>query len=72
MAIECAYSFKDLYIAANGILPTDNELNELYKLHQRERNKTVSDWAQKAKWQTRRRVGSDGQVYFAFAPKFSD
>lgn len=70
MAIECAYSFSDLFLAANKKSPTSEELDVLYALPQNERNKTVKIWAQIAGWEIKERLGHDGQIYFAFAPTF--
>ncbi len=71
MPIECAYSFKDLFVAAHSIEPNEAELLALYDLPQEERNEVVSQWAEKAGWQVRQRTGSDGKEYLAFAPKFN-
>ena len=70
MAIECAYSFRDLYIAAHKREPKDKELKNLYSLQQNERNRIVKHWSEVAGWQTRERRGSDGVTYLAFAPNF--
>lgn len=70
MSIECAYSFKDLFEAAFHREPTEDELGNLYALPQSQRNRQVREWAALAQWETRERVGFDGQDYIAFAPKF--
>ncbi len=70
MAIECAYSFKDLFIAAHHVEPNDNELLSLYDLPQQERNEIVRKWAEQAGWETKERMGTDGKMYLAFAPEF--
>jgi hypothetical protein len=73
MAIECSYSFKDLYRAAHGGKePKAGELRLLYALSQQERNRIVMDWARMAAWQTKERKGSDGISYLAFAPSFGE
>ncbi len=72
MAIECAYSFRDLFNAAYGREPNDGELQRFYSFSQEERNKTVKRWAQKANWEVAERIGSDGVVYLAFAPNFRE
>jgi len=71
MAIECAFSFADLFRAAQNREPTEQELVALYALPQDLRNEKVQRWAQTAGWETRARVGTDGQTYLAFAPKFN-
>lgn len=72
MAIECAFSFRDLFIAAYGREPDGRELQLLYALSQEERNKTVKRWAKKADWEVTERTGSDGVTYLAFAPNFRE
>lgn len=71
MGIECSYSFWDLYKTAFGEDPSDEYKQEFFQMSQDERNKAVSEWAQKAGWETDERVGSDGLVYTAFAPTFT-
>lgn len=72
MAVECAYSFSDLYEAAFGQVPAENFLLQFYALPQSERNIQVVSWARRAGWQTRLRKGSDGLDYQAFASKFGN
>ena len=68
MGPECAYSFKDLYIAAFKKAPEAGELESLYALAQDQRNKQVKEWAILAGWGTKERIGSDGVQYTAFCP----
>lgn len=68
MGIECDYSFKDLYFAAFGEAPTQDEMVEFLRLDQDVRNERVKLWAEKAGWGTDDRVGTDGPVYTAFCP----
>lgn len=70
MAIECAYSFTDLYRAAFGREPDAIAMAEFGRSSRQQRNTLVTRWAQLAGWETKDKVGSDGQVYTAFAPKF--
>ena len=72
MLPECAYSFADLYKAAFGQEPGQQELLDLYAKSQAERNEIVGQWATRAGWQTKTRTGSDGQEYSAFAPTFNE
>lgn len=71
MAIECAYSFADLFKAAHQKEPAEQELEDLYTLPQDQINKIVKEWATKAAWEIDQRTGSDGKLYYAFAPKFN-
>lgn len=66
--MECAYSFGDLYKAVFGNLFTDAEKKAFYALGRAKMNKQVLTWAKKAEWHTRERIGSDGEIYIAFAP----
>lgn len=68
MKLECAYSFADLFTAAFGRAPTQDELAALYVLSQTERNAQVQQWAEQAGWGTEDRIGTDGVVYTAFCP----
>ncbi len=70
MAIECTYSFRDLYLAAYGHEPKDKELKDLYSLPQEKINETVKDWAELAGWETKERKGTNRTNYLAFAPSF--
>ncbi len=70
MVTECAFSFSDLYMAAYGKKPETDVMQKLEKMTQVERNKLVTKWAKKAKWETKLRIGSDNIEYVAFAPKF--
>ncbi len=70
MAIECVFSFNDLYKAAFGKQPGELELKSFTSLNQKQRNGLVEKWARQAGWQTKEKLGSDGKIYLAFAPKF--
>jgi len=70
MAIECAYSFDDLYQAAYG-KPIDISDKEKFQARpQEEINTMVRSWVKKAGWMMEERAGSDGKTYLAFAPHF--
>lgn len=71
MGIECAYSFKDLYLAAFGHEPKVDELLNLYALPQAKKNAVVAKWTKKAGWATSVRLGTDGVEYLAFYPSSS-
>lgn len=68
MGIECAYSFEELYKAAFGRSLTKKEKLEFQESSQEEINNLVLVWAQKAKWTTDKRSGTDGREYIAFYP----
>lgn len=68
MAIECAYSFYDLFEAAHGRKAMFHEYETLMQCSQSERNIRVAKWAERAKWCTIERIGTDGQTYLAFFP----
>lgn len=68
MGIECDFSFIDLYQAAHHKKPEREELSSFGKISQAERNELVKQWAKKAGWHTKDKMGNDGQVYTAFAP----
>lgn len=70
MGIECAYSYSDLFYAAYGRMPNSDELSKMATLTQTERNRYVKELARAASWQTQDKVGSDLQIYTAFAPSF--
>jgi hypothetical protein len=70
MAIECAYSFRDLYTAAHKREPGQKELQSLYALPQSEKNAVIKRWAQLAGWEVKERIGVGGIIYTAFAPSF--
>jgi hypothetical protein len=72
MGIECAYSFTDLYQAAFGRLPSREEMVAFGSVNQESRNAQVREWARIAGWETKDKNGSDGRVYTAFAPSFSE
>jgi len=72
MAIECSYSFRDLYVAAHKKEPEPGELPALYALLQEERNNIVRGWARQAGWEVKERHANDGVTYLAFAPSFKD
>jgi hypothetical protein len=69
MGIECAYSFNDLHLAANGKGLSAQESESFLLLDQNERNALVKQWAELAGWLVEDRVGSDGLVYTAFWPR---
>lgn len=66
MAESCAFSFDDLYQAANGRPMTKAEKEALYVFPQSKRNIIVGKWAESAGWQFQDRVGTDGVMYRAF------
>jgi hypothetical protein len=68
MAIECNYSFQDLYFAAFGHKPPLKEKIKLQKLSQEEINVLVRTWAEKAGWKTQKKKGTDKNVYLSFHP----
>lgn len=68
MGIECAYSFDDLYKAAYGKNLKANEKAELQNLSQEKINEFVEIWAQKARWKTCKKKGSDNKIYLSFHP----
>ena len=70
MGRECAYSFKDLYLAAHGEPMPQKIEGELFQISQELRNEWVEDWAKAAGWETQPRNGTDGQTYLAFCPGF--
>lgn len=72
MGVECAYSFWDLFTAVHSREATDEEKQKFYSMSQNMKNREVAKWAELAKWQIDKRIGMDGQVYFAFAPSFKD
>lgn len=69
MQTQCAYSFLDLYQAAFGIDFHNFDSIKFSGLSQSKKNEKVRQWAALAGWQTLDRIGSDGQLYVAFAPK---
>ena len=71
MAIECAYSFTDLFRAAFKREPTIEETAHFTNLSQEGKNKLVKEWAKQAAWETQDKQGADGVVYTAFAPTFN-
>lgn len=72
MGIECNYSFFDLFRAAFKREPTIEEIAQFENLDQESKNKQVKGWAEKAVWQTKDKIGSDGKTYTAFAPTFNE
>lgn len=70
MGIECAYSFWDLYRAAFGKDASRKTKAKFYSMSQNMRNREVESWAKLANWQIDKRLGTDGEIYFAFAPSF--
>jgi hypothetical protein len=71
MAIECAYSFSDLFEAVYLRKPTIKETANFGNMNQEDKNNIVKKWAQKAGWETKERIGTDGLLYIAFAPTFT-
>lgn len=67
--VECDYSFEMLYKAAFGKNFSVKEKNRFQGLNQREINKLVLIWAEKAKWETQKKIGANGQEFLAFYPK---
>jgi hypothetical protein len=70
MGIECDFSYSDLFYAAHGRRPNASEKFRLANMTQKERNEYVAELANLAKWQTQEKLGTDNQIYTAFAPKF--
>jgi hypothetical protein len=70
MGIECDYSYNDLFRAAYNRLTTVKERELLSQMTQKDRNKYVRRLAGLAEWETKDKLGSDNQIYTAFAPKF--
>ena len=68
MSNECDYSFWDLYTAAYQKVPTESEKKEFFALPQFRRNMKVKEWAKRAGWKTKRKIGSDFKIYVAFYP----
>ena len=66
---ECAYSFKDLFIAAKGRQMTPAEADSFKGLPQEDVNELVINLAADAGWSTRPVRGSDGREYIAFCPQ---
>lgn len=71
MGVECAYSFWDLYKAAFGQDAPEEYKQKFFSMSQNKRNREVAEWAEKANWQLDRRLGTDGEIYLAFAPVFT-
>ncbi len=71
MGIECNFSFFDLFRAAFKREPTVEEIAHFENLPQSGKNELVKEWAQEAAWETQDKMGSDGQLYTAFAPTFN-
>ncbi len=65
---ECAYSFSDLFMAAQGRAMTAKEQVEFRALTQSARNSAVQKLAAVAGWKTREITGTDGKCYTAFCP----
>ena len=63
----CAYSFADLFKAANGRPATSKENQTFEKLSQPERNREVAKLAERANWQTESVKTSEG-LFVAFWP----
>lgn len=70
MGIECDYSYNDLFKAAYNRLPTSKESKLLSQMTQTDRNEYVRKLAQLAEWEIEEKLGSDNQIYTAFAPRF--
>lgn len=69
---ECHYSFSDLFQAAHKRPPENQEAMEFVLASQDARNTLVKKWAILAGWATEDRVGTDGKIYTAFAPKLEE
>ena len=64
---ECAFSFQDLFFAAEGRVWTPDEELTFAHMSQADRNNWVAILAQKApQFTTEDKVGTDGIVYRAF------
>ena len=68
--IECNYSFQDLYKAAFKRAPNKAELIKFSKLSLPKRNKILKEWVNLVGWETQEKLGTDGEIYIAFAPQF--
>ncbi len=64
----CAYSFADLFQAANGRRSTEKEDQRFLELSQTQRNQSVQQLAAKAGWSTQLVETSAGE-FLAFWPK---
>lgn len=64
----CNYSFDDLYKAAFGKSLNPKEKERLQKMPQDKINSCVLEWALKAEWKTKEKIGSDNKVYLVFYP----
>jgi hypothetical protein len=65
---ECNYSFYDLYKAAYGHRIPLKEKRELQKLSQDKINDLVMIWAKEAGWKTKKKKGTDKNIYLSFHP----
>lgn len=72
MAEECSYSFHDLFRAAHERDMTASEKHAFIAMRHEERNIAVKGLARKAGWGTKDKKGSDGEVYTAFCPTWTD
>ncbi|MEX1123901.1 MAG: hypothetical protein WEC81_01900 [Patescibacteria group bacterium] len=63
----CAYSFADLFLAANGRVATDQENEKFNRLTQVERNAVVKKLAKQASWETEKVKTIEGR-FIAFWP----
>ncbi len=68
MSEECAYSFRDLFLAANKREMTAAEKHAFMSLSQADINARVKELAAQAGWGTKDKKGSDGAHYLAFCP----
>ena len=68
MAEECAYSFADLFFAANKRVMTIAEKHSFMALTQKAINEKVKAMASSAGWGTKDKRGTDGKLYTAFCP----
>lgn len=70
--INCAYSFSDLFFAAENRMPSEEELTVFAKMTQGRRNQAVKRLAEQADWNVEDRSGADDIIYTAFWPKTTE
>ena len=68
---ECAYSFADLFFAANKRVMTASEKHAFMTLTQAGINEKVKAMAAQAGWGTQDKEGDDGKIYTAFCPTWA-
>ncbi|MEX0672705.1 MAG: hypothetical protein WDZ82_01145 [Candidatus Paceibacterota bacterium] len=68
MALECNYSYKDLYKAAFGKEPTFADLKVLKNLPYPTRERVVQNWIERAGWISKTVHSDDGKSYRMFKP----